>query len=165
MMFPPYVLRAFQGIPATADEHEYYGGWNSVLNTVFPISEDYIVAPQFPGQFATEKDTIDFAVLLTVSKNSATIFFVEVKAPKYLSSRYQRSEADKQMRKRFLQLYDISISELHGVCAFGTNVAFYELRKHDDKLKPAPAAYSTEEHLADVAPQEWWSCDILDPAG
>lgn len=47
-MFPPYVLRAFQAIPAIADEHAFYGGWNSFLNTVFPISEGYIITPQLP---------------------------------------------------------------------------------------------------------------------
>ena len=58
-------------------KHVYYGAWNSVLNTVFPISEDYIITPQFPvGHCATEKDTVDFAVLLTVSKNLAMVFFV-----------------------------------------------------------------------------------------
>jgi len=70
------------------------------------------------------------------------------------------------MRRRFLQLYDTSISEIHAVSAFGTSVAFYSLSKNDnDKLKPVPAAHTTDEHLADVAPQEWWSHNILDPQG
>lgn len=127
-MWPQYIVTAFEKISPEADEYVFYGPWNSVLNYCFPINEGYVICPQFPVAqvHAGNRDSVDFVVTLFVMKNEATIFFVEVKAPKYFGDTYARAAADEQMRIRFYQLARSSPSKIHGISAFGTNVCPYE---------------------------------------
>ncbi|KAG5634175.1 hypothetical protein H0H81_003058, partial [Sphagnurus paluster] len=166
-MWPQFILNSFARVHADADESAYYGAWNSVLNFCFKIEEGYEISPQkVVGQIsAGEKDSIDFVVSYTITKNEATIFFVEVKAQKYLPGLYARREADIQMRNRFAQLYDSSPSMMHGVSTFGSRLCFYLFDKGTGRITPARAAEPSADFVVDTAPLEFWDEDICQPAG
>jgi hypothetical protein len=166
-MISPPLAEAFRIIPATADEAEFYGVWNIILTQIFPFEEGYIVHPQFPAGSVNrqDKDTIDFAIALTVTRNKATVFFVEIKPPKEFRGISARRDADRQMRKRFEQLYNSSPTEMYGVSAFGTRLSFYEMIKPDNVINPAPAAIASELVVVDVAPEAMWDKDILEEDG
>jgi len=163
-MLPEYIKSSFLRINPEADGARYYRPWNSVLNYAFPIKDGYEIAPQFPLS-SVGKDTIDSPVILTVFRNEASIFFVEVKAPKYLGQIYARTAADDQIRKRFTQLHHSSPSKLQGVSAFGTSLCFYELDKNTGKITPEPTEEYSRSYVKDLAPKDWWNLDLLDQVG
>jgi hypothetical protein len=166
-MWPQFIIDSFQRVPANAEENEYYGPWNSVLNYCFRIEEGYEITPQkvVGGISSREKDSIDFVVSYTITKNTATIFFVEVKPQKSLPGLYLRQEADDQVRKRFTQLYNSSPSVMHGVSAFGSHCSFYLFDKGTGKITPARAAQPSPDFVVDVAPLVLWNHDILQEEG
>jgi hypothetical protein len=130
-MWPPYIVSAFEKINPESEEAIFYGPWNSVLNYCFPITEGYIICPQYPVAQVHKgvRDTIDFVITSSVMRNDATLFFVAVKAPKYLGDMYSRKAADEQMRLRFYQLIKSSPSKMFGISAFGTKVCSYRAGK------------------------------------
>jgi hypothetical protein len=133
--------------------------WNTLLTQFFPFEEGYIVHPQFP----ICSDTIDFHV--TVTRNKATGFFVEINPPKDFQNISARRDADNQMRKRFAQLYNSSPTEMYGVSAFGTRLCFYEMIKPGNDIKPVPVDLPSPLRVVDVAPEIWWDMDILEEGG
>jgi len=163
-LLPEYIKSSFVCINLEADDARYYRPWNSVLNHAFPIKDGYEIAPQFPVS-SVGVDTINSPVILTVFKNEATIFFVEVKAPKYLGQIYARTAADDQIRKRFTQLHHSSPSKLRGVSAFGTSLCFYELDKITGKITPEPTEEYSCSYGRDLAPKDRWDLDLLDQVG
>ncbi|KIJ94215.1 hypothetical protein K443DRAFT_365682 [Laccaria amethystina LaAM-08-1] len=167
-MWPQYIVTAFEKISPEADEYVFYGPWNSVLNHCFLINEGYVICPHLPiaQVHAGTRDTVDFVVTLSAMKNEATIFFVEVKAPKYLGNTYARAAANEQMRLRFYQSVRSSPSKMHGISAFGTDVCFYELEKENPIISlPPPAAEYSRVIVVDVAPENWWNLNVLDQEG
>ncbi|KAF8968129.1 hypothetical protein BDZ97DRAFT_1755532 [Flammula alnicola] len=79
------IIDSFNRVSANTDENEFYGAWNS-------IEEGYEITPQkVVGHINVgEKDSIDFVISYAITKNQATIFFVEIKARKYLPQRDRR---------------------------------------------------------------------------
>jgi hypothetical protein len=53
---------------------------------------------------------------------------------------------------------------LHGLSAFGTEVAFYRYDKQTGHLDPASIARDAHV-LTDTAPKEWWCYDIVEKEG
>ncbi|KAF8079196.1 hypothetical protein FPV67DRAFT_1467838 [Lyophyllum atratum] len=167
-MWPQFILNSFARIHAEADESAYYGVWNSVLNFCFKIEEGYEITPHnVVGPISPwGQHPFDSLVSYTVTKNDATIFFVEIKARKYLPGLYARQEADVQMRKRFTQLYDSSPSIMHGVSAFGTRMCFYRLDRDTGRIAGPRAAAPSADFVVDTAPLELWDdSDICEPDG
>ncbi|KIJ48399.1 hypothetical protein M422DRAFT_777848 [Sphaerobolus stellatus SS14] len=167
-MWPQFIVDAFNRCRPDADEPRFYGPWNSILNHCFPIYEGFEIASQFPTSriTPTNRATIDFVVTLTVMKNNATIFFVEIKAPKNLNDQLTpRIEADTQMWNRFFEFYHNSPSKTIGISAFGTRLCFYELDKSTGEITPKPAAEFSQTVVRDVAPLLWWNIDLLEDPG
>jgi hypothetical protein len=78
------------------------------------------------------RDALDFVVFFRISLHRIPVFFVEVKTAIAIQSFSARAEADDQMRVRLDQLYDQSLSEVHGISAFGTALCFYRLDKNTE---------------------------------
>lgn len=160
-MLPPFIVESFNAINPAADEAEFYGPWNSVLNHYFRIEEGYIICPHYPV-FPGGED--DFAVLLTVQKDKIPLFFVEVTAPRFFEFPHYRISANKQIYKRFTQLYDSSPQVIHGVSAFGTLMHFYKLDKNSGHVESAsPQAHP--DLITDTVPQSCWNINLLDQVG
>ena len=92
------------------------------------------------------------------------MFFVEVKTALTITVLSSRADADDQMRERLRQLYDQSLSELHGISALGTKLCFYSLNKSLESLTPL-AIPRNETYINDTAPVDCWDSDILTDNG
>ena len=92
------------------------------------------------------------------------MFFVEVKTALTITVLSSRADADDQMRERLRQLYDQSLSELHGISALGTKLCFYSLNKSLESLTPL-AIPRNETYINDTAPVDRWNSDILTDNG
>lgn len=164
-----FIINSFTRIPANADENEYYGAWNTVLNFCFNIEEGYEITPKKTVDkiSAGGKNTVDFVVSYMNTKSKATLFFLEVREEKDLPGLYARQEADTQMRKHFAQLYDSLPSglQMYSVSAFGSRVSFYLLDKRTKRIIPPCAAEPSAEFVSDTAPLELWNGDICQPDG
>lgn len=75
-----------------------------------------------------------------------------------------RAEADKQLRKVFAQLYDISPSELHGFSIFGTKIRHYSMNKTTDRVIQPARIPSQPDMVTDTTSKERWNLNILDQA-
>ncbi|KAG9223504.1 hypothetical protein PLEOSDRAFT_1088304 [Pleurotus ostreatus PC15] len=146
----------------TTDESDFYGPYNTLLFELFPANEHYQVSPQFKRITGS----MDFTVLYIVSKRKVPVFFVEIKTYLALDKVSSRTEADDQMRKRFVEFASGSVPtpKLVGLSAMGTHFSIYELTTANNQLLPV-RIIPDPRFLIDTAPKEQWSYDILDPAG
>lgn len=146
----------------TTDESDFYGPYNTLLFELFPPNEHYQVSPQFKRITGS----MDFTVLYIVSKRKVPVFFVEIKTSLALDKVFSRTEADDQMRKRFVEFASGSIPtpKLVGLSALGTNFCVYEFTTVDNQLLPV-RIIPDPRFLIDTAPKAWWNYDILDPTG
>ena len=92
------------------------------------------------------------------------MFFLEVKTALTIRNVSSRAAADGQMRLRLEQLFDESLSELHGISALGTRLCFYCLDKNTESLTP-PRIPRNPAYVNDVAPAHLWNTDILTDDG
>ncbi|RPD81880.1 hypothetical protein L226DRAFT_528111 [Lentinus tigrinus ALCF2SS1-7] len=49
--------------PSATSEKPFYGSWNRLLNTVFPVDTTFEVVPQFPP--TTSREAVDFVLSLS----------------------------------------------------------------------------------------------------
>ena len=92
------------------------------------------------------------------------VFFTKIKTYIALDKFSLRTEADDQIRKRFVEFADsIPIPKLVGLSAMGTRFSIYESTM-ENKLLPV-RIIPDDRSLIDTAPKARWNYDILDPAG
>lgn len=165
--WPEIIMRSFfiAGASSSTSEKPFYGPWNRLLNTMFPVDTIFEVVPQYFPQSVGSRDVVDFVVMLIIYVNAYPVLIVEVKPPADFRFNSKRQEADTQMRQRFLDVVgDLRIPVLHGVSAYGTKLAFYKYTKNVNVLEPRRIT-PDPELLTDTAPQHWWDCDILEADG
>jgi hypothetical protein len=92
------------------------------------------------------------------------VFFVEVKTALTITNLSARADSDDQMRLRLRQLFDQSLTELHGISALGTRLCFYCLDKNSESTTPPPIPRN-EAYVNDTAPVDRWDADILTDDG
>jgi hypothetical protein len=92
------------------------------------------------------------------------VFFVEVNPGVAIRHLSARAAADKQMRGRIEELFDQSLSEIHGVSAFGSKLCFYCYDKHTQTLTPQP--FPRHSYIVTkTAPADRWDTDIMTDEG
>lgn len=97
--------------------------------------------------------------------NATPVFFVEVKPLADVSTPSKLERADLQMRQRFLDCrQDLKIDTLHGVSAFGTKLAFYQMDKATGALNSVQIQRDLQV-ASPTAPRGWWGWDIVEEAG
>lgn len=157
-------MRSFfiAGASTATSEKPFYGSWNRLLNTLFPPDTIFEVSPQYT---TNDRDSVDFVVTLLIFIESTPVFFVEVKPHSDVSIPSKRERADIQMRQRFLDCrQNLKIPTLHGISAFGTKIAFYQMDEATGAL--APVQIQRDLLVASpTAPQEWWKWDIVEEEG
>ena len=143
-------------------EQPFYGPWNRLLNTMFPVDTIFEVVPQYLP--VTSHGAFDSFVLVIYAE-AMPVFIIEVKPPDDFRLPLKRQEADVQIRKRLIDVADdVNIPMLHGVSAFGTKIAFYKYTP--DARSMEPRSITSEPGLEpDTAPREWWAFDILEEEG
>ena len=158
-------MRSFfiAGTKSTASEKSFYGPWNRLLNTMFPVDSKFEVVPESPP--VTLHEVVDFLILLIIYVEGTPVFVVEVKPPADFRFPSKRQEANQQLRRRLVDnSVDTEIPVLHGISAFGTKIAFYNYDlatkvTEPRKITPDP------ELVTDATPEEWWAFDILEEEG
>jgi len=145
------ILNRFLSADKNRQEKEYYPPYNLLLYTHFPPTEDFIVAPvTYP---LGNRESIDFTIGYVIERNNMPVFVLEVKPP--------ISDADRQLRRRLNDMVgDCPIDVLHGISAFGTSVAFYNVNKLIGSINP-PAIEGSETIVTDTAPIDRWSNNLL----
>jgi hypothetical protein len=184
MPLPALIRAEFEYIdPQTTQENDYCGAYNILLGHAFPTTEGYrdIVHPQVICTFSLSKfstkltesqvalttsrrDPLDFVVYFRVYLHRVPVFFLEVKTAVTIRNLSSRVAADDQMRSRLTQLFDESLSELHGISALGTRLCFYCLDKNTESLTP-PFIPRISAYINDVTPAHLWDTDILTDEG
>ncbi|KAF9503564.1 hypothetical protein BS47DRAFT_789130 [Hydnum rufescens UP504] len=170
MPWPSKITRAFATVEGGTDifvhENRYYGPYNKLLNTLFPPDSDFIVSPNYiPANI--DNDT-NFILSFEITLRHCTVLILEVKPPQHLLFYSVREAADEQIRRRLVDLSDLSgrapLPVLYGISAMGTKLCFYELEKAPRRLTPQRIPRD-REFTNDVAPQERWDCDVLEANG
>ena len=158
-------MRSFfiAGTKSTASEKSFYGPWNRLLNTMFPVDSKFEVHPQYPPP-GLNKESVDFVAVL-IRINKIPVFMVEVKPPANFHLQSKRTDADEQLRRRLLETsVATKIPVLHGISAFGTKIAFYNFDLATKVMEPRQIT-PDPELVTDAAPEEWWAFDILEEEG
>ena len=119
----------------------FFGLFTQLCFTLFSIDGHYCIDPQFKCEAPEgSREHINFVPTLLVDfECQHPVFFLQINHPDSLHDDSKHEEADKQMRRRFRDLAPaLTIPTLHGVCAFGTQLAFYkyDLATHD--IQPPP---------------------------
>ena len=156
MVWKNYIVKQFGRIDrSTTNKNNLYGAYSTLLLALFPPEEYYDVAPQFRQNTGTMDYTISFVVL----KGNTPIFFVEIKTFVALELGSARDAADNQMRTIFhdFSSYHLPQPKLIGISAMGTHFAVYEYTTNDHRVDPSI--------IADTAPKERWSDDIMEDSG
>ena len=164
-MWPGIITEAFQlALPdGRHNESRFYGPYNLLLNHLFPVDEGYMIVPQYKRR--EDSKSIDFEAIFIVSHHEHPIFFVEVKPSGHTSNILPRRSADKQMRKRFLDLLDcLEVPILYGVSALGSKVCYYTYDEGTRRI--SPKVIKNDQNLViDTTPADRWSLDIMTPDG
>ena len=165
MPWKDYILEQFESaIPlGEYDESQYYGPYNTLLSKSFPGSEHYLVVPQYKRPRRPE--SVDFTTIFLIQQRQHPVFFVEVKAAGHIRNDSSCADTDQQMRQWVYALRnDIEIPILHGLCAIGTKLCFYEYTKDTQELEPVPIP-DHATRIVDLAPRDHWDFDVLTPKG
>src|SRR5258707_6498970 len=106
MPWPSKITRAFATVEGGADivvhENQYYGPYNKLLYTLFPADSDFIVSPNYiPGN---NDNGADFIVSFEITLRQHPVLILGVKLPQHLSLNSTRDAADRQIRRRLVDL-------------------------------------------------------------
>lgn len=156
----PEVTRKLRSIPNYSIENKYYAAYNKLLIEEFHDDLRYTVAPQMHPD-PTSKEAIDFYIEFEIELEDKPVLLIEIKRGDKLSVPSARRYADEQIRKRMIDVADISpLNVLRGISIFGTNYCVYELNKEERTLIPVQIE-SSFTRLIDTAPMNRWSKDLL----
>ena len=164
MVWKNYIVKQFDLVDrSTTKESDIFGAYNTLLHDLFPAAEYYQVTPQFRRYTGSVEYPISYVIL----KREIPIFFVEIKTFLALNLGSARAAADDQMRVLFLDFSSDRLpqSKLIGISAMGTRFAVYEYSTNDHRLDPPRAICYHPNILADTAPKERWSDDIMEDSG
>ncbi|KZT03151.1 uncharacterized protein LAESUDRAFT_660259 [Laetiporus sulphureus 93-53] len=167
MPWPSKITRAFATVEEEAGvivyENQYYGPYNKLLCTLFPPDSDFIVSPNYlPGNVDGAAGVI---ISFEITLRQHPVLVLEVKPPQHLSLDSTREAADRQVRRRLVDLSGRALLPvLYGISAMGTKLCFYEFETAPRRMTPRRIP-SDPELTTDVAPKEQWDCDVLEADG
>ena len=168
-MLPQHILDHFARIPHnTPIKNHYYGVFNRIFTELCFTEDLFIVEPQYPIPRADEHPPLDFIIDYVVEVNDLPVLFLDIKSPLHIDPISTRVDADKQIRAKFLALYDVTPTpRLHGISAMGQKLSFYCLEKLEattGRIIPTYVAPSTD-YITDTVPAERWDTDITTEDG
>ncbi|KAI0290130.1 hypothetical protein BC826DRAFT_1106614 [Russula brevipes] len=167
MPWPSKITRAFATVERGAEvavyENQYSGPYNKLLCTLFPPDSDFIVSPNYiPGN---NDGRGGFIVSFEITLHLRPVLILGVKPPQHLSLISTREAADRQIRRRLIDLSERApLAILHGISAIGTKLCFYEFENARKRMTPRRIPCDPEFTI-DVAPPERWDCDVLEADG
>ncbi|THH08901.1 hypothetical protein EW146_g8848 [Bondarzewia mesenterica] len=152
MPWPSKITRAFTTAERAGHDpflkNPYYGPYNKLLSTLFPLDSDFIVSFNFlPGDVDGGEDLfISFEVTLY-----STLSFP--------------GPADRQIHHRLMDMSgDAILPVLYGISAIGTKLCFYEHETAQRCMSPQHIL-NDPDLITNVMPKEQWDCDVLEADG
>jgi len=162
-MWPQYILDAFASIPpGSTQESDYYAPYDALLNYLFPPPDGFLISPQH--REPDMNDSVDLTVIYLVMLKRHVVFFLEVKPSGHITHAGSRARADRQVRQRYLDVFESSAPVLHSLSALGTRLCFYTFDRATRVILPPPIQRDPEL-VNDTAPPTRWSLDLLSPDG
>ena len=181
MTWDRFTRRLFRMVPKDPKRSDFHAPYNRLLFSLFPVDALYMIAPlwkpdAYPALYFRFEITHAFKPIL----------LLELKEPGDLQYSSKRQEGIRQVQVRLRNLarqYYLSLPhlfshnpnylgsilaecplpELHAVCIFGTKVCFCKLDRNQD-MQPS-FTDARPEGTTDLAPLEYWDCDILEEEG
>ncbi|KAF8516328.1 hypothetical protein BU17DRAFT_92897 [Hysterangium stoloniferum] len=167
-MWKPSILARFQRLPDdTTIENKFYGVYNTILTQECFTEDIFTVEPQYalPRAQVGGIGAINFVVSFVVEVEDAPVLFVEIKPPTHLKYRATRTDADREMRSRFEELFEMCRTPtLYGVSAMGKKLCIYKLDVANYTIAPQQLPTSSM-HVVDSAPESRWDLDITNQDG
>ncbi|KAI9566198.1 hypothetical protein HD554DRAFT_2194495 [Boletus coccyginus] len=168
MPWPAEVVRQFQTSSPNADEGDFLGPYNKVLNILFPPDTDFTIVPQYlkPDFVGLSGYIFSFEIFF----KNWPVFILQLKRPGTLKYQSSRAIADEVIRARVADSADDRpVPILHAVSAFGTRLSFYHLDTANAAagiiILPMRTIPPRPPGLNDTAPMERWDCDVLEEEG
>ncbi|KAF8066880.1 hypothetical protein FPV67DRAFT_1417512 [Lyophyllum atratum] len=164
MPWPPALVQQFDLVdPGTPDEREYYAPYNTLLQLLFPIEQNFLVSPEPKGPVFP--DTREDATIFVVKADGHPVFCLEVKPFRDIYEVGTRGAADREMRERFQRLVgDLITPKLYGLSAMGPLFAVYEYTAATSAVEPK-AIPPHPRLVNDIAPVDRWENDLMEDAG
>lgn len=104
-MWPESILRQFATVPpanSTENESEFHPPYNKLLNTLFPVDSDFVVAPLY---LQDPRNPGYFIFLYEIHLVDKPVLILMLKPPAHLNVLSKRKAADKQIRTRMGDLF------------------------------------------------------------
>lgn len=152
---------------ASSDSTNYFGPYTRLLYTLFSFEGPFDVLPGYriPRPPNSGADLDDSISLVVVDSRRYPVLFMEIKHPDALSRPLSRASADAQMRLRFVDFDERSLSVpiLYGIIAYGTRLCFYEHNTSTSLIQPPATEFGVLSE--DRAVANHWISDVLEPGG
>jgi len=165
-MWPNYVLRQFQIVPANPNENHFHGPYNGLLHSFFPPISDFTVVPRFRHPSSRG---VDINFCFEIQFGDRPVLILELDDPSAISLISTRGEADDQIRSRMGALAKrCPLPTMHAISALGTTLCFYSLNTADDDGEILPLRiprHPAEVNDCDYAPANQWEYNLLEEGG
>ncbi|KAF8269254.1 hypothetical protein EI94DRAFT_1725634 [Lactarius quietus] len=161
MTWEYHVLRQFQMLPKNPTRGAFHGPYNKLMYSLFPLESDYLVAARYETAGTGPSPYFRYEILF---KDTTPVMMLELKRPGDLQYGSKRQEAILQIQQRLKDLRPrCPLPVLHVVSAFGTRLCF--CKAHSNRPIQPTFNLADAKGVTDLAPQEYWDCDILEKDG
>ncbi|KAG0130110.1 hypothetical protein HOY82DRAFT_487257 [Tuber indicum] len=165
MLLPEAIGKAFnlarQNVKA--DESQFYGPYNALLNHLFPSDEEYIIVPQY--KHSTQLKSVNFTTIFIVRYSQHPTFFIKVKFSGSLYHISSYKEADLQIWDQFKHLFeDIKVEVLYRASTMVLKICIYKLNRVCHQLSPAIIP-DYLDLVTDMALIDRRNIDVMTPKG
>ena len=153
----------------TPDELALTPTYISLLGTMFPVDQGYLVGSGYGPEGTQGTRPTDYAAFIVVYQSfcRAPVLLVEIRSFPALSLESARERADGNMRSRMGDYHHRMVTDvLYGLSIFGSRVAFYRYEKLTQRTTPAylpPQMLPCPSYAVPVETR--WNCDLLTPEG
>jgi hypothetical protein len=101
MPWPSKISRAF-ATETSVLENQYYGPYNKLLHTLFPVDTDFMVSPNYLP--ANVDGTSNFFISFKITLWQCTVLILQVKPPWHLDYCSSQKAADRQIHCHLVDL-------------------------------------------------------------
>ncbi|TFK26966.1 hypothetical protein FA15DRAFT_754654 [Coprinopsis marcescibilis] len=164
--WPSYILQSFQSAGQLESSnhslsvYSYFGAYIRLLYHLFGLDGPFEVTVQH------QQDVVNLVITYLKGSVNYPILFLQINPREWFLLESKRRQSDNLIRSAFRDIRESSLltPAITGISVFGTRLALYKYDKSTNCDTP-PAIVPHREYLNDLAPTEWWDCDINDVSG